>query len=171
MSGASRVSQHTAVCFFFFFALSSYHFIGGVLHVVHVVLEELTSGRKVGAHCLPKEENKGEEHFVQGDETKFFFFLRRDHNSIRTLETKRSALLTCLRWLWGNQSCPPSVLCQAAVSSWLFSRLPQMPRLHLSPPIRLLPISSVHSSLSPLPPWRISSRGLLPPGQLPRPWS
>lgn len=81
-----------------------------------------------------------------------------------------STPLTCPRWWFLSQSCPPSVLWRAAVSSWLFSQLPQMLRLHLSAPIPLLLlISSVRLGPIASLPLTVSSQGLLSPGQLPSP--
>lgn len=83
-----------------------------------------------------------------------------------------SSPLTCPRWWFLSQSCPPSVLLGLALLCWLFSLEPEPPqtlRLHLSGLTLLLQISSVClGSILPLPP-SLSSLGLHPPGQQPSP--
>lgn len=34
--------------------MTAYHVVIGVIHVVHVILEELTSGREIWTHSLPR---------------------------------------------------------------------------------------------------------------------
>lgn len=67
------------------FTLSLYHLVGRVLHVVHVVLEELTSSHEVVAHCLTigREErnNVALGTYCPGDETNNSFSLRSLRNN------------------------------------------------------------------------------------------